>query len=183
MVLAWYLSETVENPNLLNRPEDARIVVMCELHFLGVEAMRFAITETACDPSFMCMRMFKDFHFDKEVTLSKGVSEEGDKLVDEYAREHIDIDHEGMMVQEGGGFYDIREQNDRWIRMEVKPGDMLIIPGGAYHRFILDENNHMKGISLSRVPPGDDTTVYRPQADNHDVRKQYAQRLVCTRCC
>ncbi|KAK1387862.1 hypothetical protein POM88_016040 [Heracleum sosnowskyi] len=43
-----------------------------------------------------------------------------------------------------GGYYDVRDINDRWIRVMVKKGGMIILPAGMYHRFTLDANNHVK---------------------------------------
>ncbi|RUS74811.1 hypothetical protein EGW08_017420 [Elysia chlorotica] len=129
------------------------------------------------------MKMRKGYKFEDEVTLSKGTSEETDKMIEENSREHIHAHEEARMILDGSGYFDVRDVYDQWIRIEARPGDMLVIPAGAYHRFILDENNMLK---CKRLFPGCDPVwkaIYRPQADTHDVRKQYIQKHICTDCC
>lgn len=56
-------------------------------------------------------------------------------------------------VLEGGGYFDIRSPTDEWVRIAVTPGDMIVLPAGAYHRFTVDEGATVRAVRLFRDAP------------------------------
>ena len=56
--------------------------------------------------------------------------------------------HEFSAIVDGYGYFDVRDQNDKWIRIQAEKGDLLVIPGGIYHRFIPTLDDYIKGMDL-----------------------------------
>jgi 1,2-dihydroxy-3-keto-5-methylthiopentene dioxygenase len=68
-------------------------------------------------------------------------------LIAKEADEHTHLGDEVRLFVDGGGLYDVRARDDRWLRVWVSAGDLIVIPAKRYHRFLLGQH----GASLVQI--------------------------------
>lgn len=71
-----------------------------------------------------------------------------DAICAKFDREHFHTEDEVRFVVAGGGIFDVRDESDRWIRIEVTEGDMIVIPAHTHHRFYLTEAKQIRCMRL-----------------------------------
>jgi 1,2-dihydroxy-3-keto-5-methylthiopentene dioxygenase len=77
-----------------------------------------------------------------------------DALCDSFIREHRHDDDEVRFVLEGEGIFDIRSSGDSYMRVEVRKGDLIVVPKERYHSFRLTDQRAIRCLRLFREMSG-----------------------------
>jgi 1,2-dihydroxy-3-keto-5-methylthiopentene dioxygenase len=86
-----------------------------------------------------------------------------DALLDKFAGEHLHTDDEVRYVLAGEGVFDLRSADDRWMRVVVEPGDLIVVPADLHHRFYLTDARTIRCVRLFKDASGW-VAHYRDQA-------------------
>lgn len=77
-----------------------------------------------------------------------------DAICAKFVDEHFHDDDEVRFVLEGEGIFDIRSKDDRWMRVVVERGDLIVVPANRHHRFLLTESKHIHCVRLFKDSSG-----------------------------
>jgi 1,2-dihydroxy-3-keto-5-methylthiopentene dioxygenase len=77
-----------------------------------------------------------------------------DSICAKFLDEHHHEEDEVRFVLEGDGLFDIRSDDDRWMRVLVEPGDLIVVPADRRHRFLLTERRAIRCVRLFQDKSG-----------------------------
>ena len=77
-----------------------------------------------------------------------------DAICAKFIDEHFHDEDEVRFVLEGAGIFDIRSNDDEWMRVEVTRGDLIIVPKDRHHRFMLTDSKTIRCVRLFKDTSG-----------------------------
>ncbi|KAF3429222.1 hypothetical protein E2986_00015 [Frieseomelitta varia] len=176
MVRAWYMNNSDADQRLEHHKQPPEYISLEDLFKkTGVEYFKVDYKNYQNDNTLMELKKERNYTYEDEIVCSKECLPNYEEKLKNFFTEHLHTDEEIRLVLDGSGYFDVRDKDDQWIRIEVKAGDLIIIPSGIYHRFTLDINNYIKA---KRYFVGEPVWLpYNRPADNMECRKNYLNRL------
>jgi len=77
-----------------------------------------------------------------------------DAICAKFKDEHHHDDDEVRFVLDGEGIFDLRDKDDRWMRVHVEQGDLIVVPKDLHHRFFLTDQNFIHCVRLFKDTAG-----------------------------
>ncbi|XP_076437530.1 acireductone dioxygenase-like [Babylonia areolata] len=179
MVQAWYMdtSDPSKDQREDHKFNPDKPVTLEELRKkTGVEYFEVPLLKGSGDdyeenPILAKIREDRGYTYQDMVDIAKETLPGYEEKIKMFFEEHLHADEEIRYCVKGSGYFDVRDGKDEWIRIEMVPGDMIILPAGIYHRFTLDKNNYIKA---KRFFVGEPVwTPHNRPADEHPARKEY----------
>uniref|UniRef100_A0A7S2UW46 Acireductone dioxygenase n=1 Tax=Fibrocapsa japonica TaxID=94617 RepID=A0A7S2UW46_9STRA len=169
---AWYMDEdTSADQRLPHRKEPNESVSLEQLEKLGVLTWSLNADAYETDPELQAIRDQRGYSYQDLITCSPDKLACYEEKIKSFYEEHIHTDEEIRYCLEGSGYFDVRDFDDKWIRIKLVKGDMITLPEGIYHRFTLDEGNYIKAMRLFVGEPV--WTPYNRPQDDSASRRNY----------
>jgi len=177
MVRCWYACDSAGRDQRsqlqLDPPQPVELAALREL--TGVEYFKVNADDYENDPVLKRLREERGYTFQDIVDINKEKIASYDDKMKIFFTEHLHTDEEVRLSLEGSGYFDLRDRDNRWIRVLLERGDLIIVPAGIYHRFTPDENDHIKALRLFQGVPV--WTPHNRPADHMPARKEYLEKL------
>ncbi|WVZ84941.1 hypothetical protein U9M48_031908, partial [Paspalum notatum var. saurae] len=165
VVQAWYMDDdTKEDQRLPHRRQPDGSFPLAKLLDLGIVSMRLDADNYEKDENLTMIRDQRGYLHMDIVTLTPEKMANYEVMIKRFFEEHLHTDEEVRYCLEGSGYFDVRDEEDRWLRVSVRKGGLIVVPAGIYHRFTLDTNNYIKAMRL--FSGGPDWTAYNRPHDH-----------------
>jgi 1,2-dihydroxy-3-keto-5-methylthiopentene dioxygenase len=119
----------------------------------GLLYERLPMDDAGYQPRLDELRDAEGYGTQDEVRFSRD-TEGYDAICEKFWREHHHSEDEVRFILDGAGVFDVRSLDDRWMRVLVETGDLLIVPAGRHHRFKLTEEERVHAVRLFQDPAG-----------------------------
>lgn len=170
------MDETVGDQRLPHHRNPKEFVSLEQLAEIGILYWHLDPKDHENNEELKKIREARGYNYMDLLDLCPEKVENYDEKLKNFFQEHIHADEEIRYCLEGSGYFDVRSEDDQWIRIWIKAGDLIILPAGIYHRFTLDSSNYVK---LMRLFIGEPVwTAYNRPQEEHPSRKEYVRNLL-----
>mmetsp|Transcript_16546 Transcript_16546/g.24819 ORF Transcript_16546/g.24819 Transcript_16546/m.24819 type:complete len:270 (-) Transcript_16546:192-1001(-) len=186
---SWIMPNDVEDQKALNKMEPNEPIAPEALRKLGIaywkmdaESFTYPVKSVPWDPSKAVDPKLSKIRDDRGYSYADIITVHPDHLpgyaekVKSFFEEHIHDAEEIRYIVGGSGFFDVRDTEDRWIRVHVKKGDLMTLPEGIYHRFTTDEADMIHAMRLFVGQPV--WTPFNRPCDDHVSRKHFVENYM-----
>ncbi|XP_078382172.1 acireductone dioxygenase-like [Oculina patagonica] len=171
MVKAWFMDSSDEDQRLPHQLDPPQPVSLEDLKNCGVLYWKLDADNYETEEKLAEIREQRGYNYDDCVTCTPEKLPNYEQKLKTFFEEHLHADEEIRFILDGSGYFDIRNQEDKWMGIFVEKGDLIILPAGIYHRFTLDDKDYIKAMRLFVGEP-----VWLPHnrpSDYHPARVQY----------
>ncbi|XP_038148629.1 1,2-dihydroxy-3-keto-5-methylthiopentene dioxygenase [Cyprinodon tularosa] len=172
---AWYMDCSDEDQRKPHRLNPNQPVSLDELKKLGVFCWKLNADIYEADPALEKIRKDHGYSYMDIITIQRDSLPNYEQKLKMFYEEHLHLDDEIRYILDGQAYFNVRDKEDRWIRIAMKKGDLITLPAGIYHRFTLDETDYTKAMRLFVGEPV--WKAYNRPADDFDIRQKYLASL------
>jgi len=170
------MDDSQEDQRLPHHREPKEFIPLEKLSELGIVSWRLNPDNWENDENLKKIREARGYSYMDICDVCPEKLPNYETKIKNFFEEHLHTDEEIRYCLEGSGYFDVRDENDQWIRVAVKKGGMIVLPAGMYHRFTLDTDNYIKAMRLFVGDPV--WTPYNRPHDHLPERKEYLDKLV-----
>ena len=124
-----------------------------ELRAEGVLYQQLSLDEAEYQPVLDALRA-EHGYIEQDLIALRPDTPKLDQMLAKFDSEHLHSEDEVRFILEGQGIFDIRSGDDRFIRVKVEAGDLIIVPKERYHRFELTETKTITAVRLFQNQSG-----------------------------
>ncbi len=113
----------------------------------GVTYQRLEVDAHAFQPALDALARERGY-VEQDIVELGPQTEDLEAICAKFVGEHHHTDDEVRFVLAGAGIFDIRDESDRWMRVTVEAGDLIVVPQERYHRFTLTDAKQIRCVRL-----------------------------------
>ncbi|KAJ7532921.1 hypothetical protein O6H91_13G025800 [Diphasiastrum complanatum] len=171
---AWEYNPSDDDQRLPHKYPSNRPVPLEHIHDLGILTWKLDVNDWENNPFLNKIKEERGYKYWEVATLARGVMEDYETKVKGFFQEHMHSQEEIRLILDGG-YWDIRDYDDNWIRFRVEKGDLIVLPPGMCHRFTLDVNDYIKALLIYTEVPA---RTQHERDDHSAARKSYVEKVL-----